>query len=140
MACPHREGAWARSVARPCRAADGELTPPRRSAIEARLPPGRERPGRGPRSGRAASNAGPRARVLSRAITTALLALPLLLALPPPASAAGPTITTRAELFVDSTTSQPLFLLGANYEGPADRAWRMWEDTRFDPLLIAADF
>jgi hypothetical protein len=32
------------------------------------------------------------------------------------------------------------FLLGANYEGPADQAWQMWQDDRFDPALIAEDF
>ena len=33
----------------------------------------------------------------------------------------------------------PSFLLAVNYEGPADWAWQMWEDGRFDPALIAAD-
>lgn len=32
------------------------------------------------------------------------------------------------------------FLLGANYEGPADHAWQMWQDDRFDAALIAQDF
>jgi hypothetical protein len=41
--------------------------------------------------------------------------------------------------FVDAN-GQPVFLLGANYEGPADRAWQMWDDGKFDPTLIAADF
>jgi hypothetical protein len=95
---------------------------------------------RAARQGRGRRPTGQSPRVLSRATTAALFAL-LLLAIPTPsANAAGPTITTRAELFADTTTNQPFFLLGANYEGPADRAWRMWEDTRFDPLLIAADF
>lgn len=35
---------------------------------------------------------------------------------------------------------RPLFLLGVNYEGPADRAWKLWEDGAFDPGLVDADF
>lgn len=40
---------------------------------------------------------------------------------------------------------RPLFLVGASYQGPADRAWRgdywaWWADDRFDQALIAADF
>ena len=34
----------------------------------------------------------------------------------------------------------PLFITGMNYEGPADRAWQMWEDGKFDPPAIDADF
>lgn len=37
-------------------------------------------------------------------------------------------------------SGRPLFLVGANYEGPADRAWQMWDDGQFDPGLIDADF
>jgi hypothetical protein len=33
----------------------------------------------------------------------------------------------------------PAFLMAINYEGPADRAWQMWEDGKFDPALIEAD-
>ncbi|MHB1162286.1 MAG: cellulase family glycosylhydrolase, partial [Chloroflexota bacterium] len=33
----------------------------------------------------------------------------------------------------------PSFLLAVNYEGPADRAWQMWEDGQFDAGLIEAD-
>lgn len=32
------------------------------------------------------------------------------------------------------------FIVGANYEGPVDRAWAMWEPDKFDPDLIAQDF
>ena len=32
------------------------------------------------------------------------------------------------------------FVLGANYVGFADRAWRIWEDGLFDPVLIERDF
>lgn len=34
----------------------------------------------------------------------------------------------------------PLFITGINYEGPADRAWQMWDDDKFDPGAIEADF
>ena len=33
----------------------------------------------------------------------------------------------------------PSFLVAINYEGPADRAWQMWEDGLFDPALIESD-
>ena len=32
------------------------------------------------------------------------------------------------------------FLIGASYQGPADRAWQMWADDQFDLNLIAQDF
>jgi len=41
--------------------------------------------------------------------------------------------------FVDAS-GEPIFLLGVNYEGPADRAWQMWDDGKFDPNLIGQDF
>src|SRR5215212_3617816 len=31
------------------------------------------------------------------------------------------------------------FVVGANYEGPADRAWQMWAQDRFDSALMDAD-
>ena len=34
----------------------------------------------------------------------------------------------------------PLFIVGMNYEGPAERAWQMWDNDTFDPSAIAADF
>ena len=34
---------------------------------------------------------------------------------------------------------EPAFLMAVNYEGPADRAWQMWEDGQYDPGLIEAD-
>jgi Cellulase (glycosyl hydrolase family 5) len=34
----------------------------------------------------------------------------------------------------------PLFIVGMNYEGPADRAWQMWDNGKFDANLIEADF
>src|SRR5881397_1234408 len=35
---------------------------------------------------------------------------------------------------------KPFFVVGANYEGPTDRAWMMWDSDKFDRDLIAADF
>ena len=35
-------------------------------------------------------------------------------------------------------SDRPVFMLGANYEA-ADRAWQMWDDQLFDPMLIAQD-
>jgi hypothetical protein len=37
-------------------------------------------------------------------------------------------------------TGVPVFVTGMNYEGPADRAWQMWDNDKFDPGLIDADF
>ena len=34
----------------------------------------------------------------------------------------------------------PLFVTGINYEGPADRAWQMWDADKFDIGAIDADF
>ncbi len=34
----------------------------------------------------------------------------------------------------------PLFITGVNYEGPADRAWQMWDSDKFDASAIDADF
>lgn len=55
----------------------------------------------------------------------------------PAARASGPA-GVRGEGFVD-VAGRDVFLLGVNYEGPADRAWRMWEEGAFDPRLISAD-
>ena len=37
-------------------------------------------------------------------------------------------------------SGQPFFIMGNNYEGYFDRAWRMWDNGRFNPDLIAHDF
>ena len=34
----------------------------------------------------------------------------------------------------------PMFITGMNYEGPADRAWQMWDPDKFDAGAIEADF
>jgi hypothetical protein len=53
------------------------------------------------------------------------------------ASAPGYSISGNAIL---DPTGRPLFLIGASYEGPADRAWQMWSDDQFDAALIGQDF
>ncbi len=50
--------------------------------------------------------------------------------------ASGP----EARAWIAPRGGQPFFVIGANYEGPTDRAWMMWEDDRFDARLIEADF
>jgi len=56
-----------------------------------------------------------------------------------PVSAAGPSlVVAQGDLLADAS-GQPLFVLGASYEGPPDRAWSMWDDGRFDAALIAQD-
>jgi hypothetical protein len=56
-----------------------------------------------------------------------------------PLGASPPSSRIEGEFFVDGA-GEPIFVLGANYEGPADRAWQMWDDAKFDPALIAWDF
>src|SRR5438132_12721443 len=45
-----------------------------------------------------------------------------------------------APAWITPRDGKPFFVVGANYEGPTDRAWMMWEDDKFDPDLIGADF
>ncbi|MDQ6693633.1 MAG: hypothetical protein M3014_04330 [Chloroflexota bacterium] len=52
--------------------------------------------------------------------------------LPPTQAATRTWITPR--------NGKPFFVVGANYEGPVDRAWQMWDDDKFSPDLIDADF
>ncbi len=49
------------------------------------------------------------------------------------------TVATDKRHLVDSK-GQPFYLLGVNYAGYFDRAWKMWESNLFDPDLIALDF
>ena len=72
-----------------------------------------------------------------RFLVLAVLCL-LISALPEQATAEVSSLTFAGGRFVDGS-GQPVFLLGANYEGPADRAWRMWEDGLFNAELIAKD-
>ncbi len=39
-----------------------------------------------------------------------------------------------------NSQQQPFFVLGVNYAGYFDRAWKMWERDLFDPTLIERDF
>jgi len=86
-------------------------------------------------------------------LATQLVALAVLLVLPTASrgSAAGmagapPGVeATPAPLWLSGPDGQPRFLLGASYQGPADRAWRgdywaWWADDRFDAALVGADF
>jgi hypothetical protein len=64
-----------------------------------------------------------------------------------PASARQVNIATpqaqqesRQTLWVTPKGGEPLFVMGANYEGPVDRGWLMWEDDKFDAALIEQDF
>ncbi|MEA2573682.1 MAG: hypothetical protein QOH93_980 [Chloroflexia bacterium] len=42
--------------------------------------------------------------------------------------------------WITPRNAEPLFVVGANYEGPVDRGWLMWEDDKFDVGLIEQDF
>jgi LysM repeat protein len=44
------------------------------------------------------------------------------------------------KLHLVNPTGQPFFVLGVNYAGYFDRAWKMWAPDRYDPELIARDF
>jgi hypothetical protein len=57
----------------------------------------------------------------------------------PPPAPAGPK-ASREPAWVTPRGGQPLFVIGANYEGPTDQAWMMWEDDKFAPERITADF
>ena len=109
--------------------------------VHARFPSAQDRPG--PR--RNQPPAGPFDTTMRRALAIVLVLACLLAGTPgsiraaPPAQPASPPLAIRGEHFVD-LGEQPVFVLGANYEGPADRAWQMWDDERFDPTLIAEDF
>src|SRR5918911_733641 len=65
-----------------------------------------------------------------------VVALGLLLSLAQPAAAASSGDGER----IVGPNGVPAFITGINYEGPADRAWQMWDNDRFDAGLIDADF
>jgi hypothetical protein len=75
---------------------------------------------------------------MRRALAAVFVLASLLSDSAPARAAAALSLAIRGEHFVDAS-GRPVFVLGANYEGPADRAWRMWEDGLFDPALIAQD-
>lgn len=47
---------------------------------------------------------------------------------------------TGSPVWIAPRGGKPFFVIGANYEGPTDRAWKMWEDDFFDADLIGDDF
>jgi hypothetical protein len=63
-----------------------------------------------------------------------IVLLVLALLAPTPAAAAG---TSGDGERVLTASGVPEFIIGMNYEGPADRAWQMWD--KFDAQLIDAD-
>lgn len=70
-----------------------------------------------------------------------LLILVLLASAPPaPTARAAPAGFAVSGTALMDPSGRPLFLIGASYQGPADRAWKMWADDQFDPNLIAQDF
>jgi Cellulase (glycosyl hydrolase family 5) len=71
---------------------------------------------------------------VARPILLALTLLPVLLA--QPVMAAPPGDGER----LLSPSGTPVFVIGINYEGPADRAWQMWDNGKFDAGAIDADF
>src|SRR4051794_23861569 len=75
-------------------------------------------------------------RVFSRIIFVAVMVGATVLT-STPAGAAVPA-GIRIDRFVDPS-GQGIFLVGANYEGPADRAWKMWDEGKFDATLIGRD-
>jgi hypothetical protein len=74
---------------------------------------------------------------MANILALVLLLAPLLSGSLPPLRATPPT-SVDGEHLVDAA-GRPTFLLGVNYEGPADRAWQMWEDGKFEPALIEQD-
>jgi len=65
-----------------------------------------------------------------------LFALTLCLSMVQPASAAT---SSEGERLL-APNGVPVFVTGINYEGPADRAWQMWDNDKFDATAIEADF
>lgn len=81
---------------------------------------------------------------ITRFILALLLATLLLPMISPTANASSPMRSNtpyrvNGAQFVDGS-GNPVFLIGANYEGHNDRAWLMWDNSRFDPNLINQDF
>ncbi|MGE3270372.1 MAG: hypothetical protein AB7P40_16585 [Chloroflexota bacterium] len=69
-----------------------------------------------------------------------MLAAGSLVGAPPAASLAAPAGYTVSGVTLIDPAGRPVFLIGANYQGPADRAWQMWTDGQFDLALIDKDF
>ncbi|MCC7371504.1 MAG: hypothetical protein IT306_24000 [Chloroflexi bacterium] len=75
------------------------------------------------------------ARLLLALVTVVSVLLPARTA----TAAAAPGFAISGTTLVDPA-GRPAFLIGANYQGPADRAWQMWADDQFDLNLIGQDF
>ena len=59
---------------------------------------------------------------------------------PRAAIAAGQRQQPASQLWITPRGGKSFFVVGANYEGPTDRAWMMWDNGKFDRDLIAVDF
>jgi hypothetical protein len=70
-------------------------------------------------------------------ILAAIVALSTCLPLVAEAAPVGFAVSGTALM---DPSGRAAFLIGASYQGPADRAWKMWADDQFDLNLIAADF
>lgn len=84
----------------------------------------------------------PLLRTIAR-LLLAVLALASVLVIPapplvPPAEAAG-TFSASPDGKLIGPDGRPFFMLGFNYEGPLDRAWKMWDADKWDPNRINAD-
>jgi hypothetical protein len=71
------------------------------------------------------------------ALSIALLPVISFLLLP---TSKGEAQSTTPASWIKPRGGQPFFVIGANYEGPTDQAWMMWENAKFNSDLIAADF
>ena len=49
-----------------------------------------------------------------------------------------PPVRVSGNGFAVGATRLP-YLYGVNYEGPNDRPWKLWQDGKFDPALVARD-
>jgi len=80
--------------------------------------------------------------VTSRLLLHLLLLIVVLVASAPPIPAveAAPSGYAVSGTALMDPSGRAAFLIGASYQGPADRAWQMWADDQFDPNLIAQDF
>ncbi|MCS6800657.1 MAG: cellulase family glycosylhydrolase [Dehalococcoidia bacterium] len=57
----------------------------------------------------------------------------------PPSAHAAARYSATPDGRLVGPDGKPFFMLGFNYEGPLDRAWKMWEDRNWDPARIDAD-
>jgi hypothetical protein len=78
---------------------------------------------------------------LARAALAVVTLLATLLVAPDPAprAEAAARFSATADGRLVGPDGKPFFMLGFNYEGPLDRAWKMWEDGNWDPPRIDAD-